>query len=166
MHRESIELQEVAGKSGDGAAQNTLKPNNLTFNGSSLAGVLLEPARGVPTVFGSSCATTACFSASSFAVSTNFNANARNAFRGPDYLNTDLNMKKAFALTERFKFTLGANFFNILNHPNFNSPTNSNLSGSFGSITSVAVSPTTPYGAFASAAEGMRIVQVFGKITF
>jgi hypothetical protein len=29
-----------------------------------------------------------------------------------------------------------------------------------------AVSPTTPYGAFASAAEGMRIVQVFGKINF
>jgi hypothetical protein len=33
-------------------------------------------------------------------------------------------------------------------------------------ITTAAVSPTTPYGAFASAAEGMRIVQVFAKITF
>ena len=108
----------------------------------------------------------ACYSASSFAIPTNFDANARNAFRGPDYFNTDLNLKKAFALTERFKFTLGANFFNILNHPNFNNPQNNNLSGAFGSITSVAVSPTTPYGAFASAAEGMRIVQVFGKITF
>ena len=150
----------------DGAAQNALKPNNLTFNGGSLVSVLLEPARGVPTVFGSSCATTACYSASSFATPTNFDANARNAFRGPDYFNTDLNLKKAFALTERFKFTLGANFFNILNHPNFNNPQNNNLSGAFGSITSVAVSPTTPYGAFASAAEGMRIVQVFGKITF
>jgi hypothetical protein len=32
--------------------------------------------------------------------------------------------------------------------------------------TAVAVSPTTPYGSFASAAEGMRIVQVFGKINF
>jgi len=26
--------------------------------------------------------------------------------------------------------------------------------------------PTTPYGAFAAAAEGMRILQVFGKINF
>ena len=41
-----------------------------------------------------------------------------------------------------------------------------NLFSSFGMITTAAVSPTTPYGAFASAAEGMRIVQVFAKITF
>jgi hypothetical protein len=150
----------------DGGAQNSLKGNNLTFNGGSLVTVLLEPAQGVPTSFGSSCATKACFSTSSFATPTTFDANARNAFRGPNYFNTDLNLKKAFTLTERFKFTLGANFFNILNHPNFNNPANNTLSPSFGSITSVAVSPTTPYGAFASAAEGMRIVQVFGKITF
>ena len=38
--------------------------------------------------------------------------------------------------------------------------------GVFGMTTAVAVSPTTPYGSFASAAEGMRIVQVFGKINF
>ena len=77
-----------------------------------------------------------------------------------------MNLKKSFAFTERFKFTLGANFFNILNHPNFDNPVSNDLSSSFGSITTAAVSPTTPYGAFASAAEGMRIVQVFGKITF
>lgn len=150
----------------DGASQNVIRGNNLTFNGASLVGVLLEPNPNVPTVFGSSCATKVCYSPSDFATSTNFNANARNAFRGPDYFNTDLNLKKAFALTERVKFTLGANFFNILNHPNFNNPQNNNLSSSFGSITSVVVSPTTPYGAFASAAEGMRIVQVFGKLSF
>ena len=37
------------------------------------------------------------------AAPTNFNASTRNAFRGPDYFNTDLNLKKSFALTESVK---------------------------------------------------------------
>jgi hypothetical protein len=150
----------------DGKQALGMVPNNLTQNGLLLATVLYAPAQGVPTTFGSSCITSACFSNSSFATPTNFNASARNGFRGPDYFNTDLNLKKSFALTERVKFTIGANFFNILNHPNFQDPVSNNLSSSFGKITAAAVSPTTPYGAFASAAEGMRIVQVLGKITF
>ena len=150
----------------NGVQERNFVPNNLTANGAFLASVLYEPTAGTPTTFGANCANAACFSASNFATPTSFDANARNAFRGPGYFNTDLNVKKAFALTERFKFTLGANFFNVLNHPNFQNPINNDLSSSFGQITAQAVSPTTPYGAFASAAEGMRIVQVFGKITF
>jgi hypothetical protein len=150
----------------DGHQSVAFVPNNLTQNGQFLASVLYTQAQGVPTSFGSSCATSACFSTSSFATPTSFNASARNGFRGPGYFNTDLNLKKSFALTERVKFTLGANFFNVLNHPNFDNPVSNNLSSSFGHITTAAVSPTTPYGAFASAAEGMRIVQVIGKISF
>src|ERR1700733_15147980 len=150
----------------DGRQGVAFVPNNLTANGANLANVLYAPAAGVPTNFGASCATTACFSASTFATPTDFNAFARNAFRGPGYFNTDMNVKKSFPLNERFKFTLGANFFNILNHPNFDNPVSNNLSSSFGMITTAAVSPTTPYGSFAAAAEGMRIVQVFAKISF
>ena len=150
----------------DGQQSVAFVPNNLTQNGAFLASVLYTRAQGVPTSFGSSCASSACFSTSSFATPTSFNASARNDFRGPGYFNTDLNLKKSFALTERVKFTLGANFFNVLNHPNFDNPVSNNLSSSFGRITTAAVSPTTPYGAFASAAEGMRIVQVIGKISF
>lgn len=143
-----------------------LAGNNLTANGAFLPSVLFEPTAGSPTSFGASCTTAACFATSSFATPTNFDANARNAFRGPGYFNTDMNVKKSFALNERLKLTLGANFFNILNHPNFQNPVSNDLSSSFGRITAVAVSPTTPYGSFAAAAEGMRIVQVFGKINF
>jgi hypothetical protein len=75
-------------------------------------------------------------------------------------------VKKTFAVTERFKMAIGANFFNLLNHPNFQNPQANTNSSAFGSITALAVSPTTPYGAFASAAEGMRIVQVFAKVNF
>jgi Carboxypeptidase regulatory-like domain len=150
----------------NGSQEVNFVSNNLTANGALLATVLYEPVQGQATSFGASCATKACFATSDFATPANFNANARNAFRGPGYFNTDMNLKKTFALTERYKFTLGANFFNILNHPNFDTPVNNDLSSAFGTITTAAVSPTTPYGAFASAAEGMRIVQVFGKITF
>ena len=141
-------------------------PDNLTANGVFLANVLYAPAAAVPTRFGSSCATTACFSTSSFATPTDFDAFARNPFRGPSYFNADMNLKKTFALNERYRFTLGANFFNIRNHPNLDNPVSDNLPSSCGTITTAAVSPTTPYGAFASAAEGMRIVQAFAGINF
>jgi hypothetical protein len=150
----------------DGQQDLAFTANNLTVNGALLAATLYEPKFGTPTVFASNCANTSCFTTASFDTPTSFNANARNAFRGPGYFNTDLNLKKTFALNERFKLAIGANFFNLLNHPNFDNPVSTNLSSSSGMITTAAVSPTTPYGAFASAAEGMRIGQVFGKINF
>ena len=150
----------------DGSQGLGFVPQNAVFEGAPQATVLYAPAQGQATSFGASCATHSCFSAADFATPTNFNAFARNAFRGPGYFNTDLNLKKTFAVRERYRFMLGANFFNVLNHPNFDNPIANNLSSAFGTITTAAVGPTTPYGAFASAAEGMRIVQVFAKFIF
>jgi len=150
----------------DGQQALAMEPNNLTVNGGLLATVLYTPTQGQPTAFGSGCASKACFSTSTFATPTNFDAYARNAFRGPGYFNTDMNLKKTFRFRERYSFMLGANAFNILNHPNFQNPVSNNLNSAFGTINAAAVSPTTPYGAFASAAEGMRIVQVFAKLAF
>jgi Carboxypeptidase regulatory-like domain/TonB-dependent Receptor Plug Domain len=150
----------------DGQQALNMLPNNLTVNGGLLATVLYTPTQGQPTNFGAACASRSCFSTSSFATPVDFNAYARNAFRGPGYFNTDMNLKKTFSIHERYQFTLGANAFNILNHPNFQNPIANNLNSAFGTINAAAVSPTTPYGAFASAAEGMRIVQVFAKFAF
>ena len=155
----------------DGQQAVALSGNNLLFNGALLANVLYKP-NGSPTNFeaGNSClldTANPCFSTTSLTTPTNFSgASSRNAFRGPGYFNTDINLKKTFKVTERVAFALGANAFNVLNHPNFQNPQSNNLSSSFGNSTALVVSPTTPYGAFASAAEGMKIVQVFGKITF
>jgi len=155
----------------DGKRGVALSGNNLLFNGALLATVPYKP-NGSPTSFGSSnpClldTANPCFSTTSLTRPTDFSgASSRNAFRGPSYFNTDLNLRKTFKITERFAFALGANAFNVLNHPNFQNPQSNNLSSSFGNSTALVVSPTTPYGAFASAAEGMRILQVFGRITF
>jgi hypothetical protein len=43
----------------------------------------------------------------------------RNIFRGPGFANWDMSVTKRFKLTERMNLQLRGEFFNILNHPNF-----------------------------------------------
>jgi hypothetical protein len=62
---------------------------------------------------------------------------------------------------------LGANAYNVLNHPNFQNPINSTAFGpSFGTILQTTSPPTTPYGAFAGSLASARILQVMAKFTF
>lgn len=111
---------------------------------------------------------TGCVNQSSFATAnaSDWGNVRRNSFRGLGYFDTDMNVNKSFAVTERAKFELGASFFNILNHPNFALPFPLSGSGALGLMTSLAVQPTTPYGAFQGAGVEGRLVQVHGKITF
>ena len=92
----------------------------------------------------------------------------RNSFRGLGYFDTDLNVNKSFTVTERVKFEVGGSFFNILNHPNFALPNPyvQGITGPFAAMTSLAVQPTTPYGAFQGAGVEGRLIQVHGKISF
>jgi hypothetical protein len=46
----------------------------------------------------------------------------RNTLVGPSFFNTDFGVKKAFKISERAQLRFEANFFNIFNHPNFESP--------------------------------------------
>src|SRR3984957_5047714 len=98
---------------------------------------------------------------------TGFGTTRRNTYRGPNYFNTDFSLRKSFRVTERLGLQLGANAFNVLNHPNFQVPDNSTAFGSaFGSIHSTVSPPTTPYGAFAGSLAANRILQVMAKFTF
>ncbi len=51
-----------------------------------------------------------------------FGNTGRNFYRGPGFFDSDLCLFKDFHFTERMMFTLGANAFNIFNHPNFANP--------------------------------------------
>jgi hypothetical protein len=51
-----------------------------------------------------------------------FGNEGRDSLHGPTYKNWDLALYKDTALGERVKFQLRADFFNILNHPNFANP--------------------------------------------
>ena len=43
----------------------------------------------------------------------------RNIFRGPAYANWDMSVTKMWRLSERVSLQLRGEFFNVLNHPNF-----------------------------------------------
>ena len=51
---------------------------------------------------------------------------------GPHLWNDDFSLSKAIPFSERFKFTLQAEFLNIFNHPNWANPNGTITSGSFG----------------------------------
>lgn len=106
-----------------------------------------------------------CLTASQF-TTNGFGNIARNSFRGPMYFDTDMSVYKNFTLKERLKFTVGANFFNVLNHPNFANPDGVLADGTFGQITSTVAAASSPYGNFQSAAASGRIIQTMLKLQF
>jgi hypothetical protein len=121
--------------------------------------------------------TASCLDATQYAsAQTTFGNLHRNSFFGPHYANTDATLSKQIVKAEGFKFTLGAQAYNIFNHANFSNPGvnptfntagfNTVGSGSFGVISSTQAPPTSPYGSFQSAAVTQRVLVVNGKITF
>jgi hypothetical protein len=112
-----------------------------------------------------------CFGSApnTLAPSTNFTgALGRNAFIGPGFFGMDFSLRKTFDLTERFKFQIGFNAYNVLNHLNYGtaSANTSGALGPFGNTIFTATMPTSPYGAFAAAATDQRICQIQGKFIF
>ena len=82
----------------------------------------------------------------------------RNYGTGPGYADWDMSGQKETRITERVSFTLRADAFDILNHPNFGQPTGNVQSAAFGQITSTR---------FATSDGGSsRQLQISGKFTF
>jgi hypothetical protein len=118
-----------------------------------------------------SCTTpnTPCFSTDLFVPASgqhDFGNIARNSFRGPGYFDTDLTVNKTFSIRERFRLLIGANMFNLLNHPNFDLPVNNLALGNFGTINGTVSAPTSAYGSFQGSAVSGRVIQTQVKLTF
>ena len=110
-----------------------------------------------------------CFDSANFATSTNqqdFGNISRNSFRGPGYVDTDININKTFTVHERYKLLVGAYLFNIFNHPNFDLPVNNIAAGTFGLIQNTVSAPTSAYGSFQGSAVSGRVIQTQVKFTF
>ena len=92
----------------------------------------------------------------------------RNQFFGPRYFNTDMTIMKYTMLPhwEGAKIGLGAQFFNLLNHPNFESPVNDINNGNFGHILDTVNTPTSPLGAFLGGDSSARLIQLTVKFNF
>jgi Carboxypeptidase regulatory-like domain/TonB dependent receptor len=82
----------------------------------------------------------------------------RNSLTGPGYADVDLSGEKETSIFEGLKFTLRADAFDILNHPNFGQPSGNVQSSTFGQISSTR---------FATSDGGSsRQLQISGKFTF
>jgi hypothetical protein len=108
-----------------------------------------------------------CFNSAGFTSAPAGAANqARNVYRGPGFFDSDFTINKNFKLTERLAFGIGANMYNVFNHPNFAQPGNLFGTGTFGQITSQTAPPTGPFGSFFAGSPAGRIIQFQGKIVF
>jgi hypothetical protein len=85
----------------------------------------------------------------------------RNALRGPGLTNLDIALAKTTAISERFKLQFRAEFFNVLNHPEFAQPT---IADNAANINSSTFGRITTTGSFRGATP--RIGQVALRLTF
>ena len=113
-----------------------------------------------------------CLTTAQFAPSTtnpaHFGIQGRNKFRGPGYFNTDLGIMKTTSLPhwESAKLSLGFQFFNVLNHPNFDQPIANLADSQFGQILNTVSPPTSIFGSGLGADASPRLIQVRASLTF
>jgi hypothetical protein len=145
---------------------------NSSFS-SSTTNTMLADIRD-PSVIGITCGHTVtggspCFTASQFASSAaqrDFGNTGPNVLWGPGYFDIDNQVTKNIPITERVRFSLGAQFYNLLNHPSFKNPSGSVTSSSLGFITTAVVPPTSMYGSFQSGTVSGRVAVLTGRFTF
>jgi hypothetical protein len=107
-----------------------------------------------------------------------YSSQRRNQYRGPRYFDLDMNLFKNFKVGERFNLAIGAQAFNVFNHPNFALPNATFFSScdpktgacspdpTFGTISSMQATPTSPYGNFLGFDSSPRVMQLSAKIVF
>lgn len=153
----------------DGDVTGSLQPN---YGGEVLAQITnpnvqrhcgIDKASPTTSCFGS----TATSNSPYFTDPSGFGGQSRNQFVGPGYFNTDFTLMKGFKVPglESGMFQVGAEAYNILNHPNFLNPdTNYSDGPGFGVITATASAPTGVFGSGLGGNGSARIVQL--KATF
>lgn len=114
---------------------------------------------GTPQPGRSVCLNPGDFNAATAADQSTFGNIGRNTFRGPNYWNTDFSLMKHTKITERTEVVLGAQFFNVFNHPNFEAPVADVSNPRFGQIINTVSSPTTIFGSVLGANASPRLVQ-------
>lgn len=111
---------------------------------------------------------TPCLAAADFAPATGFGQGSRNAFFGPHYVDTDFTAQKGFGVPhhEGMRFIVGAQAFNLLNHPNFAQPVSDINSPLFGLIDGTVSTPTSIFGNGLGGDASPRIIQWKGTFQF
>jgi hypothetical protein len=152
----------------DGTATGVLSGFNYGTNGGNNV-FANDLARG-PVVCTRQALYTPCLnSTTQFTPAVNgFGIQRRNQVWGPHFFDTDLTVMKNFHLpiSEASNLGVGLQFFNILNHPNFDQPDGDISSSTFGSIINTVSVPTSILGSFLGGDASPRLIQVKGTLTF
>jgi hypothetical protein len=152
----------------DGNATTALAANNYGPGGTGelFANVVGNGLNATCTV------NTQCIAATAFSPSTStptgFGNQIRNQYRGPAFFDTDLSIVKNTQIPgwERGQLGIGFQFFNVLNHPNFDVPVPNLSASNFGTIINTATVPTSIFGAFLGGDASPRIIEFTSKLTF
>ena len=114
-----------------------------------------------------------CLNFAGFASPTSIAVNqARNQFRGPHFFDTDFTVMKYTKIHENASLGLGLQFFNLLNHPNFDQPVadigagDPAAGGAFGTIVSTVNTPTSILGSFLGGNASPRLIQLKAEFKF
>jgi hypothetical protein len=122
------------------------------------------------TVCGQSAIDRPCFGANQFAPAadspTGFGQQTRNQFRGPNFFDTDLQVTKNFVIHEKWRLGVGAQFFNLFNHPNFDKPVADVNDPNFGLIQATVNTPTSIFGSFIGGDASPRLIQLKAQLIF
>jgi hypothetical protein len=114
------------------------------------------------------CPSSANFSSPIVAGVSGLGSQRRNQVYGPSYFDMDLTLMKNFRIPkwEGAEFQVGAQAFNILNHPNFDQPVGDVSNTQFGLINRTVATPTSIYGSFLGASASPRALQIRAQLRF
>ncbi len=116
----------------------------------------------------------ACFSGADFTspiaaggVAT-FGNERRNQIYGPNFFDADLTIMKNFRVPkwEGAELEIGAQAFNVLNHPNFDQPVGNLGAPNFGYSDRTVATPTSIFGSFLGADASPRALQIRAQLRF
>ncbi|MFT4113353.1 carboxypeptidase regulatory-like domain-containing protein [Silvibacterium sp.] len=163
------------------------RPFTVTNSGISTANVFSSSFSGTvlanttnPSVIGIHCGKSAvktpCLNTGEFspAVATatipaqsNWGNTKPNSFYGPGFASYSAQLGKEIHVNEVARFELGADAYNLFNHPNFGIPNaDVNKGQTLGTVTTDVSVPTSIYGTGQGAIVSGRVVVVYGKFFF
>jgi len=88
-----------------------------------------------PAAFAGGCTTAAYVGNPSCVPLGTFGNAGRDVFHNPGTIQWDMSVSRKFQITERWKIELRSDFFNIMNHANWNAPATGLTSTTFGQVT-------------------------------
>jgi hypothetical protein len=97
-----------------------------------------------------------------------FGNERRNQVYGPRFFDADLTLMKNFRVPhwEGAEFEIGAQAFNVLNHPNFDQPVGTLGAPNFGYSERTVATPTSIFGSFLGADASPRALQIRAQLRF